>query len=365
MTRGVPCGVICVLALLLVGCGKVEESAGGKKGSVSWNADELPEYVEKQLDEKLYVDAKVHTQLDGPLYSYEAKPDLPDEKELQDIFFEEGEQVRAEADPKIKSYSCESQDGKKRAYGNDAIVFYRMEDIDYYALLSSCGGVYHMFPETLAMDGTEAELGFMSSEEAKGIVRETAEKMGVSLAEEPYVFYALDEAALMGLYDEISAEWSEEVIETYLPGVDFAGDQGCYYMVWQEVCPRGEVLMSGNFDTGSVAGVRYTMGVYVMAVVNENGLVTVFSNTRYEFLEEQEIQGELISIDEALEQVRAQYENVILPEEICICDITLEYVAVLEDFDDISYRIIPAWCMRTTDDNYRMYVVDAVRGELL
>lgn len=368
MKKIVLCSIVYSIAILLAGCSRVENNPNGETVVSPWNPDEISGHIEKQLDDSIYVDADVHVPAKRPEYWYNARNKMPDEKELQQIFFEEGEAVTTEAYPEMENWRCSSVDGEKRASWADAVVFHRINYISYYGLFTSCADYYEMFPENLyrlsSFEPAE-KLSFMAPENAKEIVRETAKKMNVGLEEEPYVFFALDETALKTLYNELTADWPEENIEIYLPNVEFEDDKGCYYMIWREQCPHGETIMSGNYSTNYGSGVKYTMGVYLMAIVNEEGLVTLFSNIRYAYDGENEIDKPLIDVDTALEQIRAMYENVILPEEIYITDISLQYVSIMEDFDKRSYKIVPAWCMKTEAESFRMYVVDAITGDIL
>ncbi len=367
--------LISTILVFTAGCG-TQNSASGGNNKVQI---ELPDHVETQLNEKINVDAKVTAPLDvnGTLYSYQAQYFTPDAQELQDIFFQGEEGVKKEADEESGLFSCESADGKRKAYHYDNTVsFQSTEDDSYNKLISFCvdNNTYRAFPESFTSYGGVApaeKLSFMTEEEAKQIVKDTADKMGTALDSEPYVFFVMDEAALTNLLDGVKAkltqenseEWAEEIMQTYLPDVDFKGDKGCYYMLWQQLGPHGEAIMSNN--RASTDDFQITVRSYVMGIVNENGLASFYSYYNYQYTEENELADGILGVDEALDKIAQFYEKVPLSEDYQITKITLQYAAVSKDRETGMVEVVPAWFIETSEENYKVYVVDAVNGDII
>lgn len=333
----------------------------------------LPGHIKKQLSDKIQVDAQVQNRLEGcsQLYEYEAAYRILDGKQLQDIFFPQ-EEATKEEDSENNSYRCETVDGSQYAYSNEMTVSYhRKADQGYGKVLSFCTDSRRMYPDSFDTLDLPEQLSFMDGEEAKRIVRETAEKMEITLAPEPYVFAPLDEKALKKLYRgtykqlaaEVSAEWADEVVHKYLAGVEFDGDKGCYYMLWQQQCPHGGLILSNNYvDNGRVT---HSLGSFVMGIVNERGLASFYVIYYYEFQGESPVTEQLIGVEEALQKVAELYQTLPLTEEICIRKITLSYVVETDGRASGACKLVPAWCVETAGDNYRQYVVNAVNGDIL
>lgn len=79
---------------------------------------------------------------------------------------------------------------------------------------------------------------------------------------------------------------------------------------------------------------------------------------------------QIIPVEDALQQVKKQYDNVILSEEneIVLTQIALEEVSVLTDMDKATYDIKPAWCFYGTTgvaEQDFLKIVDAQTGELI
>lgn len=359
------CVLISCQMLLLAGCG-VDDAANGILNGISDKTSneaviDIPSHITKQLNKNLQVDAKVSTAIDvsGTLYSYQSVSANIKGPKLKELFFKGDEDVAM--DETEGQTVCRSVDDTKRAsWVKDLYTsFSDMKDIRYLAVIWAYGAD-SAFPETLC---TAEALPFMSASDAQALVKETAGRLGITLADEPYAFFALDESVLTDMYRQAAAKLSEDTVQSYLPKSGFTGDKGCYYMLWQQLCPHGETMMSGNVGL-NVKGFTVTMGTYVMAIVNEDGLVSFRAGNSYDCKNERMI-TDMMDADAALDKIGELYQTVPLEGQYCITDITLQYVAVLEDREAGSYRLVPAWCMETSEENYRLFVVDALKGILL
>lgn len=347
-----------IAACVISGC-------GGKKTENTVLSLQAPAHVKEESAPYFTVDAEVTTDQPKELYSYRAAYEMPDGDKLKDVFMPEEEECVTEYVPEFDRYVCESKDGKKRASTAIGTSFQNKEYSYYYALLLT-SDMYHMFPESFPDIKTVKELPFADREKATGTVRKTAEKLDICLAEEPFVFEGIDAEGLLALYQKEIEVAGEEGIEKYLSDFEVQPDMGCYYMLWRVLTPHGEVFRNGNMDIGGKMGMD---GAYVMAIYSPGGMTCFQANAVFAYEGEERVR-QILSVDEALEQVEELYGNAILTEKdaITITEIALDYVPVLRDVEKGIYDILPAWCMYGTSGggDFSFFVmVDAQTGDIL
>ncbi|MCM1258382.1 MAG: hypothetical protein NC307_11090 [Roseburia sp.] len=350
--------ILCLLAVCTMsGC-------GDKKTEHNGISQQAPEHMKEELEPYLNVDAEVAADQPEELYSYQATHVMPDGEKLKEAFMPE-EECDTEYDAEFDRYNCRSKDGKKRA---STVLGARFSDQEYsyYYVLTSTGDVDHMYPESFPDLPTQKELPFADKKKAAETVRETAQKLDIILDEEPFVFEGLDAECLSGLYEKELEVTGGERLQQVFPDFQVQPDMECYYMLWRVLAPHGERLRNGNRDAG---GVLERNGAYVTAIYTSSGMVHFHANATFQYEEEQAV-SQILSVDAALEQVKKQYENVILTEKdaITITEISLDYVPVLRNIEKKSYDILPAWCMygRSGGGDFPFFVmVDAQTGEIL
>lgn len=350
----------CFIAICaLTGC-------GDKKANHTAFSLQVPEHVKEESEPYFTVDAEVTANQPEELYSYRAVYEMPDGDKLKEVFMPEEEECVTEYDADFDRYICNSKDEKKRASTAMGTTFRNTEYSYYYALLVT-SDQYHMFPESFPVIKTVEELPFADREKAAGSVRETAEKLDIRLAEEPFVFEGVDAEGLLGLYQkEIEVVGEEGMQKNHLSDFEVQPDMGCYYMLWRVLAPHGEIFRNGNMDIGGKMGMD---GAYVMAIYSPGGMTSFMVNAVFAYEEEERV-SQLLSVDEALKQVEELYGNAILTEKdaITITEIALEYVPVQRDMEKKIYDILPAWCMYGTSGggDFPFFVmVDAQTGDIL
>lgn len=344
--------------LILAGCGREKEE-------VSTALQSVPTHITMTLEPYVTVDADVMVQQPDMLYSYTAKLDFPNESRLREVFMPDEHSVQTESSPKEGRYVCATEDGTKRASTAAGVTFHNKDYISYYVLLST-GDLFHMFPEDFSGIDTVDTLLFAGREEALDAVRETAEQLGILLEEEPYIFAGFGESGMRALYQKELDEFGEAHMQRFLPKMEFSPEMGCYYMLWETMCPHSEKMYNGNYDVGSLSHIK---GSYVVAIYTPGGLTYFYANIILSSEEERALEA-IVSVETALEQLKARYQNVIMTKEneINITKITLEYVAVLRDAAEGVYEMIPMWCMYGTAgdcDTPIVQMVNAIDGTLV
>lgn len=350
----------CFIAICaLTGC-------GDKKADHTAFSLQVPEHVKEEPEPYFTVDAEVTANQPEELYSYRAVYEMPDGEKLKEVFMPEEEDCVTEYAADFDRYDCNSKDGKKRASTAMGITFRNTEYSYYYALLLT-GDMYHMFPESFLDVKTVKELPFADRDKAAESVRETAEKLGISLAENPFVFEGIDAHGLQALYQKEFEVVGEEGMQKYhMPDFKVQPDMGCYYMLWRVLTPHGEVFRNGNMNIDGKIGMD---GAFVMAIYSPGGMTCFMASAVFAY-EEEEKASQLLSVEEALEQVEELYGNAILTERdaVKITEIVLDYVPVLRDMEKRIYDILPAWCMYGTSGggDFPFFVmVDAQTGDIL
>lgn len=219
----------------------------------------------------------------------------PEPDKLQEVFFP-GQEVEMESIPEQWTNICMSADKKRRA---STAIGVRYQNSDY---------------------------------------TELAEKLEIKLQKEPYVFVGLEAEGLKQLYQEQADVYIQNGIELpqYLKDLQVSENMECYYLLWQVECPKGEALRNANL---SPDGVFSNDGAFVMAIYTSGGVTTFFDNFVFLCDGEDEV-TQIIPVEDALQQVKKQYDNVILSEEneIVLTQIALEEVSVLTEMKRCIYE---------------------------
>ena len=350
--------VIVMCIMCMISACKWEKERGAEE-SVENN---ILEYIEDTEDVYFQVEAKVEQEQPEELYSYQVKLNYPDAKQLCDTFIPNTEKITTTEVEGTDNYVCRAEDGSAQASVMDAVEFADMNYLYYYILLST-GDDNHLFPESFPEICPVDALDFMSPQEAQKIVKEYANKLGIDLADEAKVCEGITGSNLQSIYEkELNIYKGNYYLED---GKDYSNDAGCYYMLWEALCPHGEKMIDGNYCLGNM---NFTSGSYVVAIVGSNGLDFFFTNAIYTYKGEEKVET-LLSVSEAVGEVKKQYENVILSEnnQIMISEISLRYVAKLVDIDKGIIKIVPAWCLWGTsgEETKMLWMIDAENGEIL
>ena len=362
-----------IMLVVAGGCGNANPDDLQQK-----SGNDYPAHITRELEPGLNIESDVSVDMPEQLYTYHSKYIQVDPEKMIAAFFPNEENVTTEIFDD-QSYNCVSSDEKRRVGTEIGITYIASEYLHYPRLLENAD-VDHQSPESFRGVESEGSLAFLEPEEAKNLVRETAEKFDLRLDTEPYVFYALDGKKLDTIYwNEVEEIGNEQtaIDGGVVPDYDFTNDDGCYYMLWNTVDPHFEKRINTNIQMGNTQGIDYATGNYAVSIVSKEGLVYFKSGFQFTH-DEGEPVDIAVDLEDAISIVQRQYENVILEDHPVVIDqIALREVTVRVDRNQDMYKdqwkTVPAWCIRASYSNdqedgvylRRYFLIDVTNGEVL
>lgn len=357
--------LVVACCMLLAGCTQTNEAVEDT-AEQTLTADES--HVVKTFEENnIQIDADVEAMERDVFYIYHAEKQPPSAETLLQVFLPEEENPIMTVQESNQSDIIWSEDETQRILNASLVLYENREQEQYLDVINIAVGFDNLdwaAPERIESVSEDGALEFMTSEEAKNLVSDVSDRLGICLEEEPVCCQVLDVDTLNGLKEQAKENGLESES-------DFEELGGCYYLVWNGAGPDGERMISGNYNINQVTGAASGMNLMLYAVVNQTGLVYYrTSGNPFVFSEGEEITTSLISLNEAIEKVNARYENVINTSPIKIDKIEMVYRSYLSDVDAGEYTVVPTWTFYGTTVNHDIeqtlvMSVNAVDGEIM
>lgn len=356
--------IIILHSTFLTGC---QKNSSTNTPSVN---QQQTSYIKKTLDVNLEVNANVAEPDSYLLPTYTARILEPSYNQVQKAFFPDIDidtlsiiRKTAEEDGE---YGFRVSYAQKRSFNYGGYQIYMNYDYIYYYLLQAYypDTLYHSAKDFDAASIKDAgNLSFMTKEDAISLIRDSASAIGLSLEEKPFTCIALTEDDLATLYDYVGGNpelfYSDQ-------DISFEGDEGCYYIVWNQKSENSESIFSENYSADTLSGAGNCRGSYVLGIVNKEGIVSFETPMNYTIAEKKSEEN-IIDVDVALDCVKEKYSNLILNEPVIITEIYFCYSYSLIDKDSLTYALLPTWCIlshNSADDSYSLTAVNAVTGKL-
>lgn len=251
------------------------------------------------------------------------------------------EQDTSKYDPSIKRFYYEYDDGS---------VFVDGEDYVSYRTDESMEMEYHRFVGYRRVDDawTDKEEAFPQKSlsgcdlnAAIENVKDICRKLDIEINEDEPDVYVMDAVSMNKLVKKINDKYGDK------PGdegalKEWSEDDEVYYIIY-EMALKGTNMEGASITTES----KFTYDHWVTAAVGRDGIKEFEAMYLYDIESEQELEGDLCSVEEAMDVVAAQLQYLTGRSKYSISDIELKYMGLLND-DLSDYYSRPYWVFTTS-----------------
>ncbi len=334
--------LIIIMLYLLTACGEVTPKSSIPKDDIT-----IPEHIEQTLDSHLIVNANIIPPNSQTLYSYPATVHIFDSTNVNQVLFQqEGIPYDNGADSEmiIQTEEAASIFYSSMLFQNDDYMRYLKV---FFGLSDSVDESQKVFShyESLFVETPQKELASFSIKEAKDAIRDKTEKLGISLAKEPYVWFGIDQKQLADMellfrQDDLGTDFLEQAgINNY-----WSEEDECYYILWNIEC-HGENILSGNYNyVSNVNGITLiTNGSTLFACIRKHELVCFEISRTYTIEENGTYEGTIMPIEELLDHINYEYRNLILDSDVTITRIEFCMAPVISNAHTMEYTMTPVW----------------------
>lgn len=381
---------LCILPILAFsGCfpsgeQAAPESTASSGASGSSETGQIPKHLERTLETNLQVDADVDVPADMKFSVSPAKLITFDADAVAGEFlsgknYSKGDEHRDSQDPRVYGSSYTAEDGSTVFFNYNSGINRmdfdqkKYEEYDYGMVIY---GKYFIRSD-IAEIFTKPSIDNVDKEQAIQLVQEKIAELKIPVAETPEV-YALDVATLLKEQEKIKKEDEQAgIADSKVAGAhQWVKEDQAYVIVFRALASDGKPVTSTGYMASDATGLPIT-GSRIMAVVGVDGLLHFEAQGIYETEQPEKTDPPLISVDQALEQVKEKYKNVILTSPVHIEHIALEYVPQYTDVETPTYKFSPVWVLTTAQakneasgkneqfslgDQFPIYI-DAVTGK--
>ena len=334
--------LIIIMLYLLTACGEVTPKSSIPKDDIT-----IPEHIEQTLDSHLIVNANIIPPNSQTLYSYPATVHIFDSTNVNQVLFQqEGIPYDNGADSEmiIQTEEAASIFYSSMLFQNDDYMRYLKV---FFGLSDSVDESQKVFShyESLFVETQQKELASFSIKEAKDAIRDKTEKLGISLAKEPYVWFGIDQKQLADMellfrQDDLGTDFLEQAgINNY-----WSEEDECYYILWNIEC-HGENILSGNYNyVSNVNGITLiTNGSTLFACIRKHELVCFEISRTYTIEENGTYEGTIMPIEELLDHINYEYRNLILDSDVTITRIEFCMAPIISNAHTMEYTMTPVW----------------------
>lgn len=222
--------------------------------------------------------------------------------------------------------------------------------------------------ESLSKFSADGDLPFMTREKAAAETRELLAEIGLITCD-TYEWRLLD-AQTLNEQEMIDSMNPEEP-----PPADWAQEDNFYYFIFSQEIEGLPLVNSIQLAEGSATTVPQTT---TECIYGKNGVVGVNLQNFYTKTGVKDADVAIISLEQALEQIKNKYNNLISDEPYVIERISLEYFPQYEDETQTGYILSPVWSFRvkcpdqiTPDSDHLilsqtdLVLVDAISGKII
>lgn len=334
--------LIIIMLYLLTACGEVTPKSSIPKDDIT-----IPEHIEQTLDSHLIVNANIIPPNSQTLYSYPATVHIFDSTNVNQVLFQqEGIPYDNGADSEmiIQTEEAASIFYSSMLFQNDDYMRYLKV---FFGLSDSVDESQKVFShyESLFVETQQKELASFSIKEAKDAIRDKTEKLGISLAKEPYVWFGIDQKQLADMellfrQDDLGTDFLEQA------GINnnWSEEDECYYILWNIEC-HGENILSGNYNyVSNVNGITLiTNGSTLFACIRKHELVCFEISRTYTIEENGTYEGTIMPIEELLDHINYEYRNLILDSDVTITRIEFCMAPIISNAHTMEYTMTPVW----------------------
>ena len=224
---------------------------------------------------------------------------------------------------------------------------------------------------------TKEALSFMSKEDAINLALEYCKKMNINVNDEPTLIKAIDVETLKS-QEKIIRDSNTDAINSFIDAGKIKprelSEKDEYYKINFNCSIRGIPIINERILLTTVFAGLPACNVEVM--ISQKGIIR-FSIKDTIFTEEsvKEDNSEIISIDEAIKKFNDEFNSSMLPFNVEINEISLQYVSSIEEKGESKVTLYPTWCFKyksiskdengneTSGDN--VMPINAVTGEVV
>lgn len=307
----------------------------------------IPDYVKRELGPHLLVDAYVIPPNCQTVHSYTAELNIFEADTINKLFFQ-GQAVKYDngseneiilQSAEANAIFCSSMNYNTINYMKEySLLFTALTPYDpFQKLFNNYEVLYNMKPR--------GELDGFSVSKVKQLLKEKAESIGIKLTNEPYICIGVDETALSDMGKVLLGQ---ELYKDALERVGYIGDwqkeDACYYILWNVDC-NGENILSGNYNyMQKVSGIdMLTNGSTLYACMTKNGVECFNLSRTYKVDKKGMLEGNVISIDKLLENLKYEYRNIILESDLTVKRIEFCMAPILTNAHKMEYKMTPVW----------------------
>lgn len=342
MKKWIQVHCLIILLCLLTSCSKKTPISSIPKDDIS-----IPEHIEQTLDSHLIVNANIIPPNSQTLYSYPATVHIFDSANVNQILFQQQGIPYDNGDDSEMIIQTEETAAifySSMLFQNDDYMRYLKV---FFGLSDSVVESQKMFShyERLFAEAPQKELTSFSIKEAKDAIRDKAEKLGISLANEPYVWFGIDKKQLA----DMELLFQQDAVGTDLlnqAGINnnWSEEDECYYMLWNIEC-HGENILSGNYNyVSNVNGITLiTNGSTLFACIRKHELVCFEISRTYTIEENGTYEGTIMPIEELLDHINYEYRNLILDSYVTITRIEFCMSPIISNAHTMEYTMTPVW----------------------
>lgn len=328
---------------------------------------ESPDYLNLELEKNIIVDAKVYGPTKEKYEIYNIKRKSFDMDKIKELFF------------KGKDVEIISYDNNVSQNINDTVNFLYFTDGEirmqskgfntsfHYAFMNED---YYIRPIDIKKE-SEENINSPTEGEVFALINEIKDVLGLELEEKPYIFENLDGKEIEKIIKD--KQYDVNMIEQFKIKTEWEEDEGCYYVLWNFQVD-GIPILTGNYDLNTVEGISWAnQGSYLFACIDKNGIRALEICMVYDILSKEDQSNYVINLEDALNQVKYYYRNIILEYGVNIDDIRFSYVPSLVDYDNKEYKLIPAWVISTKQFmnesgesvKYKVFRINGITGEIM
>lgn len=221
---------------------------------------------------------------------------------------------------------------------------------------------------TLSQFTTQIDLSFMSQKDAVDAVKRQLNEWNIQTIGDPLLI-CMDGEEMYKLL----TKWNEVGIDDNPLQEESIDELDCYYMIFDVGYHN---IPYTCFEFGSPSKGTFTYGARVKVHFTAKGIVQLeYSWADYSIDSVQEKHNSIITLDQAMSQIKKQYEKVIATSELHIPNIYFQYVPINPDEYTGNCTLVPAWVIQpainisqngeTIEDYLHCIVVHAITGEIL
>lgn len=342
--------VVVLMAIFLVGCSKADTPSAVKvdlaedNQQATFNTEEHTKHLTKVLGDNLELDADVFYPLNTEIATYSVERKIFSKDVINLFIDKEDTEYTIEDNPNYEnSFTVNTGQGCSLSASEGYLLYLKNQEYDDVVAM-----IEELYLEEKSINETD-ELSFCNKKKAISIGEDKIKEFSDNQVE-VIRMAAMGHKELEKLQEDLLKE------ESYRAGIDigktneigqFSEEDDVYYIEYA-------VKQDDIFLYSGIAEPQITMSIdafwdfpvnVTMLIGNEGIRYFSYRNV----LEKQtmdQIDGNIISAEEALETVQKIYDNIILTEPLKISKVWVQYILVPDWKDLKEIKLKPYWCIQ-------------------